>query len=859
MDKKKIINYTLSFLCPVLILIIVLLLLNIYPFGNKDLLWFDTQAQYIDFLSYWQDVIRGQASIFYSFSKNLGGNMFGLFSYYLTSPINLIIMFFSKINLPQAFMLIILIKIGLCGITFRYYLNNSKFTTTNTRCINIKKLTFSTLYALIAYNIVFSMSHMWLDCVALLPLIFLGIEKIIYEKKWKLYLVSFTIAIIANYYIAFMIALFTIPYFIYILLCNNKNKHFKNIIVENKSNIWLYIRISFIAVFISGIILVPTIYSLMNSKAQSYNIESLNMYMYFDYLTLFSKNVLGAFSLTELREGAPNIYSGILTLILTILYFFNRHIEKKEKIYTGLLLFLFFICFYFNTINISLHMFQSPLSFPFRYSFIFSFIILILAYKCINNIDGVNSKCLIYITLSLTFIFILVDNNNYEYLVNWKIFITIILTIIYTVYISKISHFGIMGNISLYILICAELIINSFLLMVWMPFSDRNTYREHIQNYTGIYENIKNNDNGLYRIAYDNRRSSNDSLMYNFAGLEHYSSLGEKKTEKFLKSMGYEGMAVIDYGEGTLLDNSLLGVKYIVSTHLNDFYMNTNIINNTHIYKNQYALPIGYIVNPKILNYNNSIEYGLPFKYQNYIFGLMTGNEEKYYDIVNYELGEYNNILIKDLGDMILLNLIDNDSYGYIDFHIKTFNKPIYAYIDSDIRNGKVSYSISNTNINLTNSNITYIGNYENEITLRVTIYESGVNLYKNFLHYLNNELVLDELKKLSSKSLNVIEHRSNYIKGQISANNGEMLFTTIPYEKGWKVYLNGEEIEYEKALDTFILVPLVNGENILEFKYTSPGVIKGLVISIFGLIMLAVEIFISKFKKTKVKNNKTN
>ena len=127
MNKKKLINYVLAFICPFVLLLIVFALLKIYPFGNNDLLWFDTQAQYIDFLSYWQDVIRGQASIFYSFSKNLGGNMFGLFTYYLTSPINLLVLLFSKIDLPQAFMLIILIKIGLCGVSFRYYLDNCHF------------------------------------------------------------------------------------------------------------------------------------------------------------------------------------------------------------------------------------------------------------------------------------------------------------------------------------------------------------------------------------------------------------------------------------------------------------------------------------------------------------------------------------------------------------------------------------------------------------------------------------------------------------------------------------------------------------------------------------------------------------
>lgn len=859
MNKKKLINYVLAFICPFVLLLIVFALLKIYPFGNNDLLWFDTQAQYIDFLSYWQDVIRGQASIFYSFSKNLGGNMFGLFTYYLTSPINLLVLLFSKIDLPQAFMLIILIKIGLCGVSFRYYLDNCHFVKYDRNCSEIKKLIFSTLYALMAYNIVFCMSHMWLDCVALLPLIFLGIEKIIYEKKWGLYLGAFTISILANYYIAFMIAIFTIFYYIYILLCNNKDKRLLDIIKENKSNFWLYVRMSLIAVLISGIIIIPTIYSLASSKGQLYNSDSLTMYMYFDYFTLFAKNTLGSFSMNELRTGAPNIYCGIIALILTILYFFNSKIEKREKVYTGLFIFIFFICFYFNTINLGLHMMQSPMSFPFRYSFIFSFLSLILAYKCINNMDGINSKLLIYITIALVFIFMLVDHNGYEYLANWKVFITLIFLVIYSVYISKINKLGKMGHISLYLLLCTELVISGYFLMSWMPYGDRNVYRNQVERYTPVYDYVKGIDKGLYRISYDNRKSLDDSMMYNFAGLEHYSSVGEKSTENFLSYVGYSGSPLVEYGEGTLLDNSLLGVKYVLSTHNKDFYMNLKTINDVLVYENPYALPFGYIVDEKVLEYNSKNSYNIPFEYQNYIFGLITGKTDEYYIPASYEIGEYSNINIREYEGSFGFDLVDELSSGYVDFHIKTLNKPIYSYLSPEVRAGMVSFLVNDMDIGTGASNITYIGCSEEEIVLRIMIFNSGVNIDRSFLYYLDNELVIDELTKLQDKSLDIIEHKDNYIKASISAKEDELLLTTIPYDLGWKVYINGTEIETKKVFDSLMALPISSGENIIEFKYVSPGFIKGLTLTIIGLVILAVEILLLILNKKGFFESKNN
>ena len=851
MKYKKLLKYILAFAIPLAMMLIIFAILGIYPFGEKDLLWFDTQAQYIDFLSYWQNVFKEGTSIFYSFSKNLGGNMYGLYTYYLTSPINLIILLFSKINLPQAFMLIILIKIGLCGVSFRYYIEHTKFVTHSTNNPEIKKLIFSCCYALLSYNIVFCMSHMWLDCIMLLPLIFLGIEKIVTEKKWLLYLVSFTAAIIANYYIAFMIAIFTIPYFIYTLINNSKEKNILQIIKKNKGIIWIYVRISIIAALISSVIIIPTIYSLASSKGKLYNSSSLVLYMYFDYFTLFAKNVLGSFSMNELRVGAPNIYAGILTLILTVLYFLNKKIDKKEKICSGIFLFIFFICFYFNPVNLFLHMLQGPMSFPFRYSFIFSFLSLVYGYKCLSNIAGLDKKNIIEVMLALILIFMIVDKNAYEYLVNWKVFITLILVVIYSVFMLKIKNMKKVGHIIMCVIVCIELILNGYLLLMWMPYGDRNVYRDHINKYTPVYEYIKGIDNGLYRISYNNRKSLDDSLMYNFAGLEHYSSVGEKSTEQFLNKMGYEGSPLVEYAMGTILDNSILGVKYVLSTSTMDFYMNQKVINDVFIYENPYALQFGYLVSNKIKDYKDKYVFQTPFEYQNYIFGLITGKEEKYFGISEYELVENSNINITEYTDSFMLSLIDQSNTGYIDFRIKTLNKPIYTYLAPATRSN-ITYIISGEERQVGESNIMYIGCSDEEIVLRMVVH-GPVTINKSFIGYLDNEIVVPELIGLKERSINIEEHNDTYIKGSIEAKEKGILLTTIPYEDGWTIYVNGEKVKYKKAIDTFIMIDVEKGNNTIEFKYESPGFKSGLLISLFGILLLGVEIFINK---NKTKNN---
>lgn len=66
------------------------------PFGVHSLASKDADFQYLDFLAYLKDVFDGKNNIDYSFSKSIGGACIGVFSYYLSSPFNLLLLLFDK-------------------------------------------------------------------------------------------------------------------------------------------------------------------------------------------------------------------------------------------------------------------------------------------------------------------------------------------------------------------------------------------------------------------------------------------------------------------------------------------------------------------------------------------------------------------------------------------------------------------------------------------------------------------------------------------------------------------------------------------------------------------------------------------
>jgi uncharacterized membrane protein YfhO len=140
---------------------------HLAPFGNKSLVAADASIQYMDFFSYLKDVLTDKNSFNYSFSNGLGGSGIVIFSYYLASPINLLVLLFSKSNLQSFYDLAVAIKLSLAIATFSYYLQK-RFQT------EIKPffvLLLSLCYGFMQYNIAQSYNIMWLDGVYLLPLI----------------------------------------------------------------------------------------------------------------------------------------------------------------------------------------------------------------------------------------------------------------------------------------------------------------------------------------------------------------------------------------------------------------------------------------------------------------------------------------------------------------------------------------------------------------------------------------------------------------------------------------------------------------------------------------------------------------
>ena len=201
-----------AFFIPIIIVGVHLIFMELthpgYFSKGENLLLADMSSQYNSLYSYFQDILLGKASIFYSFSKTIGGNMASTIGYYLSSPFNLLYVFFPKSLIPLCTFIIYLLKIGLTGLFMNIFLMKKQ------KLKDYSVLIFSTFYALSSYIVNYYFNNMWLDVILLTPLVMYGIDYIIEKRKIYLYTIFLSIAIISNFYIAYMLCIFSIIYFV---------------------------------------------------------------------------------------------------------------------------------------------------------------------------------------------------------------------------------------------------------------------------------------------------------------------------------------------------------------------------------------------------------------------------------------------------------------------------------------------------------------------------------------------------------------------------------------------------------------------------------------------------------------------
>lgn len=844
MKNKKIGYYLLAFLIPCLLMVLIYACVGIYPFGKKSLLTVDLAGQYVSFFNALKDIFSGKIGIFYSFSKTLGGNMFGLITYYLLSPFNLILALFSKVNITEAIFVINILKIGFCGLTSYFY-----FTKTF-KSKGLVPLIFSLVYALCAYNIVYSQNLLWLDGVILLPLVFLGIDYLIEKRKPLLFYLMLTCTIFCNYYIGYMTCIGSLVYFLYKLYLYNDCKLS---LKENKKDIIYFFKYALLAVGTTMIILLPSVFSLVVGKAGAGLSEFIPKQTY-PVIELISRFFMGSFTNTDLAAGCPNVYISLLMIVLAFVYFFNNKITKKEKKGTLFLILFFVASFVFYPLDIIWHTFQHPAGFPFRYSFIFDFILLIIAYKSYLNIKDVNKNIFKRLIPATIVLVVVMDKLMYTTNMYYKIIGSGALIIFYLLYLYYSKNQSIKKLLTMFIIL--EMSLNGVLIVYNMKYQNRSEYTDFVNNYGEVIDSLKQNDSQFYRIEKDYSYSTNDELLLNYSGISHFSSIYESSNNSLLGDyLGiFNRFYVTNYKGSTPVTNSLFNIKYVLLNNEIDYYDKIDTketdSDNIYVYQNQYVLPLGFMVDSSLKDLK--LENLQIFNNQNNILKAMTGIDEDVFKenkIINTKI---KNLELKNRSiDPYIYNKLNTLLEASLKYTVEVENDGLlYAYMSSNY-NKKIDILVNGESIIDTSDQNNYrynnleLGNYHKGdiVEVEVVLLDEQIKFNDINFYTLDMDAFTKHISLLQdNNSLNIEENSGDYIKTNIEVDSdNQILYTSIPTDKAWTIKVDGKKVNSLEIFDSLIGIELSRGNHTIEFSYIPRGLYIGGVISIISILLVII------------------
>ncbi len=862
-------------------MLLAFLTVGVFWGGPKSTLLVDGKLQYVAFFSEYIRQLKALELPLFSRYFGPGMGFFSTWAYYLASPVNLLMVLFEKSQLLNAIYVVTLIKVGLCGLSFNVFTQKAL----NIR--SVPSLLFSTAYALCG-TIVYNLDNLqWLDGMIWLPILILGIERM--REKGRCAYLPFVIAllVISNFYAAVLCAPFCVLYVFYVLL-RSKREEFA------EKRLYFFLKVLFaslIGLGMASFLIIPIFYTLLNDMGllgqgfPSFRMI-VNPLLSIGEMFFARKNYIS-------NEGVPTLYSSVLVLVLLPFFFFAKGIALKKKIAAAsVLIFLFFVP-HISSLNFIFHGLDEVGWFHFRYTYVFSFFVIALAaegYRERSFRFSEHTKFFIAFITSLVIAYlgpiVLFGFSDSKPIVIVIFFINLVLFIAYTAILDSKKQ----KLIGLCAVLFVELLLNTAYIQhnvdqfaEYANYKDRQLRTTEIEAILTEQSVRENGDRIALKI---DTLTINDTTLFGIPGIEFYSSAANRNLTNRLHDMGYVqnlGIAfeISDNG-GTILSDALLSIsgEIIADSPLGSALYRPSVFPARHLpmRERQYApvyirhkvvLPIAYTVDPMMLDFDVETASGNgPIKYTDALVSHMLGHEVETSYEISPSFGIINATPYPNGEWMIYIPENPNEqSLITVDVAGQGEQVPLYLY--SDLIWIDDSFEDTETNVYYTLENKGYshslkeydptdtkfllpIGAYEEGSTVRISVVFKGcMPAYSSLTVFAQNESTVERvIAPLQEKPVDFRWTSSSSFGISTHSETEEIVFISIPYDRGWSASRNGQPQEILNLAGGFMGVRVPAGEQDVDFSYFPRGLQTGLIISAAVFISTVAFLLIRRYSR---------
>ena len=872
----------LGFAIPCLGMLMIMLISHYAPFGKYSMLYSDMYHQYYPFFVAFRNAIRSGNGLLYTWSVGMGMDYLGLIAYYLASPLNLVSVLLPEGWLLGYFSLLVPIKLGLAGLFFALFLKDIF------RRNDVSIAVFGGLYGLCAWALGYQWNVMWLDTFAWLPLVVLGEVKLLRDNKVILYTVSLFFSVFTNYYIGLFTCFFVFFLFFIYEICRwgGWKKFFCDLL-----RIGLF---SAIALGLTAILTVPALFALgttqssVNKFPTSFRLNIAKEHTLpglLDAMRQVAGNMGGSIE-PSFKEGLPNLYCGILSVFLMFLYLLARRVRLRDKVCAVFLLVFFNLSFIVRQLDYIWHGFHFTNMIPYRFSFLYSFVVLYMAYRAWTLRKDFSTKQIL--AAGVLAAGVLACSNQLTETIeltlfgrDWDFPLYFVYNLVFLVlYLLAMLS----GNVTEPIpeeaereqaarirlenvrqrrrsrgLVLAvawvELIANLICFGLYFPGTGVSDYPRGTDKTASVirYMKEREEDTLFYRAETTHSQTLNDGALNGYNGVSAFTSSANVKTTLFMQALGYGAKNTYNrylFEESSPVANLFLNLKYMIERDGKDkestYFTEINRFGNTALLENTAYLPLGFLTESALgeLAFTTS---GNAFSFQNDLFSAATGVDG---DVWHKLEGESLSILPGDV------QISEENDTGYCRYETTDKSEVIYSFtadregfacihLDLPKRN---DFYVSVNGLELYKEKISLpqmlaVSDVQTGDVIDVRIIcpagESGTMTVGAAI--LNPERFREGYEVLNASTLELTKFKSTRVEGTIECDRDGLLYTSIPQNGNWQAAVDGHPVETAVVGECMLALPLSAGSHSIRLTYHNAAFSLGWKLSLACAAVFAV------------------
>ena len=873
--RKRKWNFTaLAFLFPFVGMLLVMLISGYKPFGQYSMLYSDMYHQYYPFFVAFRRSLRTGQSLLYNWSIGMGIDYLGLISYYLASPLNLLSVLVPEKLLLSYFSLLMPIKLGLAGLFFALMLR--KLYGKNDFSITV----FGGLYALCAWALGYQWNVMWLDSFALLPLVVLGEIALLREKRFFLFTAALFFAVFSNYYVGFFVCVFVALVFVCYEICRFPGWKRAGL---DLVRIALF---SLLAIGMTAILELPALAALQTTQS------SVNQFPKGFRMNIATKNTLkglldamrqvagnmGGGLEPNFKEGLPNLYCGVGTILLAWLFLMAKEVKLRDKVCCMVLLLFFMLSFIIRQLDYIWHGFHFPNMIPYRFSFLYSFVLLYMAYRgwllrrrfraahilaaalltagvlcCskdllttqgVDFLDG-TLEIPVYILYNLGFLIAFTGALLYG---------TIRLPVPENPTLEEIgdiryrqSRCRVYARRGVLAVAVIELTANLLAFGLYFPGTSVRDYPKGTEAAASMFRYLKEREKEpFYRAETTHSQTLNDDALNGYNGISAFTSSANVRVTEFMKALGYGAKNTYNrycFEESSPVANLFLDLKYMIERDGRD--RTSSVFSEVHHYEKVYLLentaylPLGFLAEEKLAELDFSGGDNA-FFFQNALFSAATGLDANVWTpIVGSGMTVLGNgTQVEESQVQGRVSYGECETGAYVSYFF-TADRSGFACIHLDLpkRNDFVvavnGVDVYRETISLPQMLAVGDLNPGDAVEVRVLCKKDETGSMTVTAALLDEDLFRWGYSILNASTLHLTSFRQTRVEGSIRCDRDGLLYTSVPQNGNWHLYVDGQEVEPTLVGDCMISVSLTQGEHSIVLKYRNRAFALGAAVTI--------------------------